>query len=87
MVHGWEIDGLVSLEKNRLEFGMDKVGQFIIKSFIPVVSERINYEFELDLKVTEAVAKPDSKNGLIMLQLYPETKIELQKEDEIKFSG
>jgi hypothetical protein len=38
-VHGWEIDGNVSLDKNKLEFGLNKQGQYIIKSFIPIVSE------------------------------------------------
>lgn len=53
MVHGWEIDGEVNLDKNKLEFGLEKPGQYIIKSFIPIVSEQINYEISLDLKVTE----------------------------------
>lgn len=66
---------------------MEKPGQYIIKSFIPIVSEQINYEILLDLKVTESADKKDNKNGLIMLQLYPEPKIELQKENDIKFSG
>lgn len=66
---------------------MEKPGQYIIKSFIPIVSEQINYEISLDLKVTEQFDKKDSKNGLIMLQLYPEPKVELQKENQIKFSG
>ncbi len=70
-----------------MEFGLEKSGQYIIKSFIPIVSDQINYEILLDLKVTESIDKKDNKNGLIMLQLYPEPKIELQKENEIKFSG
>lgn len=77
VVHGWEIDGEVNLDKNKLEFGLEKTGQYIIKSFIPIVSEQINYEISLDLKVTEQLDKKDSKNGLIMLQLYPEPKVEL----------
>ena len=37
-IHGWEIDGLVSTEKEVLSFGGDKSGEFIIKSFIPIIS-------------------------------------------------
>lgn len=37
-IHGWEIDGRVSTEGNWLQFGGQEKGEYIIKSFIPIVS-------------------------------------------------
>lgn len=51
-VHGWEIDGVVSIDKNVLEFGMGKQGQYIIKNFIPIVSENIKYEIDMDIQLS-----------------------------------
>lgn len=48
-VHGWEIDGAVSIEKNVLEFGLNKKGEYIIKSFIPVISPKVVNEISIDI--------------------------------------
>lgn len=85
-MHGWEIDGAVSIEKTELEFGLGKQGQYIIKSFIPVVSERIRKEIDMSVSIAQKDIKGDKK-GFMIIQLYPEPKIEIQKENDIRFSG
>lgn len=51
--------------------GMGKQGQYIIKNFIPIVSENIKYEIDMDIQLSSQPAKEVDKKGFMIIQLYP----------------
>ena len=94
-IHGWEIDGLVQTENDVLKFGGDKPGESIIKSFIPILSEKIVFETSLLIdfpnpaKDKESPKKNSSElvDGYLLLQIYPQIKIEVSSSNATKFSS
>ncbi len=89
-IHGWEIDGLVKTEKETLTIGGPERGQYIVKSFIPILSKFIEYATDLKFSLIDPSSVKDAKNkkvdqqGFFILQIYPENKIEINNGKEIK---
>jgi hypothetical protein len=86
---------MVQTEKEILGFGGEQVGEYIIKSFIPIISERIQFETRLQMDFVSpsksAKAKQEKQTdlaeGYILMQVYPKSKIEVSNDKRIKFSA